>query len=72
MMFFRSATPGYYVLVQQKGTISHGGIRPSCWINAFPAGGLVLVPDATAYCRYSDLNQEAWITLHSLGPAREK
>lgn len=62
LMVFRSATLGYYDLVLQKGTIDYGGIRPGCWINAIPAGGLVLVPDATSGCQCSYLNQ-AWIAL---------
>ncbi|HYT93633.1 MAG TPA: hypothetical protein VEL76_33250, partial [Gemmataceae bacterium] len=62
LMVFRSATLGYYDLERQKGTIDYGGIRPGCWINAIPAGGLVLVPDATSGCQCSYLNQ-AWIAL---------
>jgi hypothetical protein len=46
---------------------NYGGIRPGCWINAIPAGGLVLVPDASSGCRCSYLNQ-AWI---ALSPASE-
>jgi outer membrane protein assembly factor BamB len=65
MMLFRSATLGYYDLTERKGTISYGGIRPGCWINAIPAGGVVLVPDASAACQCSYLNQ-AWIALAPL------
>ena len=32
-------------LTRDAGTENYGGIRPSCWINAIPASGLVLVPD---------------------------
>ncbi len=71
LMLFRSATLGYYDVVNQKGTISYGGIRPGCWINAIPAGGVVLVPDASAACQCSYLNQ-AWIALHPLEPAPKK
>lgn len=66
LMVFRSATLGYYDLDRQKGTIDYGGIRPGCWINAIPAGGLVLVPDATSGCQCSYLNQ-AWIALQPPG-----
>jgi hypothetical protein len=62
-MLFRSATLGYYDLVEKKGTTDYGGIRPGCWINAIPAGGVVLVPDGTASCKCSYLNQ-AWIALY--------
>jgi outer membrane protein assembly factor BamB len=65
LMLFRSATLGYYDLVEQKGTTDYGGIRPGCWINAIPAGGVVLVPDGTASCKCSYLNQ-AWIALYPL------
>jgi outer membrane protein assembly factor BamB/ubiquinone/menaquinone biosynthesis C-methylase UbiE len=65
MMLFRSATLAYYDLLSPKGVIDYGGIRPGCWINAIPAGGIVMVPDATAGCQCSYLNQ-AWIALHPL------
>ena len=65
LMVFRSATLGYYDLLSPKGVIDYGGIRPGCWINAIPAGGIVMVPDATAGCQCSYLNQ-AWIALHPL------
>ena len=66
MMVFRSATLGYFEF--GRGRLeNYGGIRPGCWINAIPAGGLVLVPDASSGCRCSYLNQ-AWI---ALSPASE-
>jgi len=52
-LFFRSFTLGYYDLVGDFGTIHFGGQRPGCWINAIPAAGLVLVPEASAGCRCS-------------------
>lgn len=39
-----------------------GGIRPGCWINALPVGGLVLVPDAWAGCQCSYQNR-SWMAL---------
>lgn len=65
LMVFRSATLGYYDLLSPKGVIDYGGMRPGCWINAIPAGGLVLVPDATSGCQCSYLNQ-SWIVLQPL------
>lgn len=65
LMVFRSATLGYYDLLSPKGVIDYGGLRPGCWINAIPAGGIVMVPDATAGCQCSYLNQ-AWIALHPI------
>ncbi len=56
MMFYRSGTMGYIDLQKsQEGTQDYGGIRPGCWINIIPAGGLVLMPDATARCNCSYL-----------------
>lgn len=65
LIVFHSATLGYYDLLNPKGVIDYGGLRPGCWINAIPAGGLVLVPDATSGCQCSYLNQ-AWIALQPM------
>jgi hypothetical protein len=54
-MVFRSATLGYLDLSGDYGTENYGGIRPGCWINVLPAGGLVLMPDATDRCTCSYL-----------------
>jgi outer membrane protein assembly factor BamB len=59
---YRSATMGYHDFSSAEATSSYGGIRLGCWINAIPAGGLVLAPDATTGCTCSYLNQ-AWIAL---------
>lgn len=61
-LVYRSATLGYYDLSGTRKTTDYGGIRPGCWINALPAGGLALLPDATAGCECSYLNK-AWIAL---------
>ncbi|OGV70861.1 MAG: hypothetical protein A3K19_08040 [Lentisphaerae bacterium RIFOXYB12_FULL_65_16] len=50
LMTYRSGTLGYTDLTCDVGTENYGGIRLGCWINALPAGGLVLVPDATDRC----------------------
>ncbi len=55
LLVFRSATLGYVDLTSDRGTENYGGIRPGCWINAIPAGGMVLMPDATDRCRCSYL-----------------
>jgi len=49
-MFFRSFCLGYYDLVADAGTMHFGGQRPGCWVNAVPANGLLLVPEASAGC----------------------
>jgi outer membrane protein assembly factor BamB len=63
MLFYRSATVGYYCFENQEaGTQNYGGIRPGCWINVIPSGGLVLMPDATNRCDCSYLIK-SWIAL---------
>lgn len=62
LMLFRSATLGYLDLTRGSGTENYGGIRPSCWINAIPAGGMALVPDGSSKCRCS-YQMKAWFAL---------
>lgn len=62
LLLFRSGTLGYYDSTRAAGTENYGGLRPGCWINALPAGGLVLVPDASAGCRCSYQNR-SWVAL---------
>jgi len=57
MLVFRSATLGYVDLGGNRRTENYGGIRPGCWVNAIPAGGLVLLADAASWCTCSYLNQ---------------
>jgi outer membrane protein assembly factor BamB len=66
LFVFRSATLGYFDLTKNVETEDYGGIRPGCWINAIPAGGLVFAPDASAGCKCSYLNQ-SWIALQNTG-----
>jgi outer membrane protein assembly factor BamB len=62
MLLFRSATLGYLDLTRGSGVENFGGIRPGCWINSLPVGGLVLVPDASAGCQCSYQNR-SWMAL---------
>ncbi len=62
LLVFRSATLGYYNIGQDSKVRNFGGMRPGCWINALPVGGMVVVPDASAGCRCSYLNR-SWIAL---------
>lgn len=66
-LVYRSATLGYFDLQRNEKTANYGGARPGCWVNAIPAGGLVLVPDASAGCVCSYLNQ-AWFALEPASP----
>lgn len=66
LMVYRSATLGYFDLTRNEENEDYGGIRPGCWINVIPAGGLVFAPDGSAGCSCSYLNQ-SWIALQSYG-----
>jgi outer membrane protein assembly factor BamB len=66
LMLFRSATLGLRDLSRSEKTENWGGIRPSCWINAIPANGLVLVPDGSAKCVCS-YQMRAWFALQPEG-----
>jgi len=77
MLFFRSGTVGYASLDAPRANKSRittreihnfGGIRPGCYINIVPAGGIVLIPDSSSSCSCSYFNQ-CWIALQ---PARKK
>lgn len=60
LLLFRSATFSYYDFQRNIGVENFGGVRPGCWINALPVGGIVLLPDASAGCRCSYQNR-AWM-----------
>jgi hypothetical protein len=50
MLFFRSGYTGFYDLNADVGAQHFAGHRLGCWINAIPANGLVLIPEAGAGC----------------------
>ncbi|HID22423.1 MAG TPA: hypothetical protein EYP14_08480, partial [Planctomycetaceae bacterium] len=64
MLLFRSATLGYWDLRRPDSLQNFGGVRPGCWINAVPAGGIVLVPEGSSKCVCS-YQMQAWIALIS-------
>jgi outer membrane protein assembly factor BamB len=66
LLVYRSATLGYTDLADNHGNENYGGIRPGCWINTLPVGGLVLMPDATDRCTCSYLIKSS-IALEPLG-----
>jgi len=79
-LFFRSWNLGYYDLVRDQGTMHFGAQRPGCWINFIPAGGLLLMPEASAGCMCAFPNmctvvfrpserQKAWGVFSAEGPA---
>ncbi|MGV3485033.1 MAG: PQQ-binding-like beta-propeller repeat protein, partial [Planctomycetaceae bacterium] len=50
MLLFRSGDTAFYDLEAQSGTRHFAGHRLGCWINAIPASGLVMIPEASAGC----------------------
>jgi outer membrane protein assembly factor BamB len=50
MLLFRSGDTAFYDLQQDAGTRHFSGHRLGCWINAIPAAGLVMIPEASAGC----------------------
>jgi outer membrane protein assembly factor BamB len=66
LFVYRSATLGYFDLKGDQKNADFGGMRPGCWINAIPAGGLVLVPDGSAGCACSYQNR-TWVALRTRG-----
>jgi hypothetical protein len=65
-MLFRSGTLGYFNLADSDEVQYFGGVRPGCWINVIPAGGIVLAPNGSTGCACNYLN-ESWFALQ---PAR--
>jgi len=50
MLLFRSGDTAFYDLQSESGTRHFAGHRLGCWINAIPASGLVMIPEASAGC----------------------
>jgi outer membrane protein assembly factor BamB len=50
MLMFRSGSTGFFDLDADAGTRHFAGHRLGCWINAIPANGLVMIPEASAGC----------------------
>jgi outer membrane protein assembly factor BamB len=53
ILTFRAGSLGYVDLRSPEESDNYGGARPGCWINAIPAGGLVLMPDYSDNCSCS-------------------
>ncbi len=49
-MFMRSGSLGMYDMATDTGMHWLGQTRPGCWINTLPAGGIVLMPEASSSC----------------------
>ncbi|MEO2032233.1 MAG: PQQ-binding-like beta-propeller repeat protein [Planctomycetaceae bacterium] len=50
MIMFRSGFTGFMDLKQDAGVRHFAGHRLGCWINAIPANGLVMIPEASVGC----------------------
>jgi outer membrane protein assembly factor BamB len=48
--FSRYDNPWMFDLKTGSHTVLDATIRPGCWINVIPAGGLILIPEASAGC----------------------
>ncbi|MBI5395433.1 MAG: hypothetical protein HZA91_09085, partial [Verrucomicrobia bacterium] len=48
--FSRYDQPWMFDLKSGEHTVLTTAIRPGCWINIIPAGGLILIPEASAGC----------------------
>jgi len=49
-LYFRAGNPASCDLLTGKVTPVSRASRPGCWINMIPAGGLLLIPEASAGC----------------------
>jgi outer membrane protein assembly factor BamB len=49
-LFFRAGNPTMCDLVSGEKTRLTHVTRPGCWINIIPAGGLILIPEASSGC----------------------
>ena len=50
LMFMRSGSLGIYDMAEETGMHWLGQVRPSCWINTLPTGGIVLMPEGSSSC----------------------
>ena len=50
MLLFRSGDTAFYDLNEDVGIKHFAGHRLGCWVNAIPANGLVMIPEASAGC----------------------
>jgi len=65
LIMYRTGTMSYYDFLRDEGASDVGGIRPHCFINVLPAGGIVVAPDNLAGCTCSYL-QRTSIALRTL------
>ena len=51
--FFRGNNPTIFDIETKKHEYLTNSTRPGCWINIIPAGGLILMPEASSGCTCS-------------------
>jgi len=49
-LFYRSGAAGMVDIRTDSGIQWLGQVRPSCWINMIPAGGMLLIPEGASGC----------------------
>ncbi len=67
--FFRQSNPTLFDLSTNKFAKVTSCTRPGCWINMIPAGGLLLIPEASSgcTCNYSVQTSLAFIPMQRKG-----
>jgi len=65
-VFARGSNPFMYGLPDTKGTRLTSETRPGCWINIFPVGGLVMIPESSSGCS-CDFPIQATMAFQPLG-----
>lgn len=77
-LFYRSTYQGMNDIQADAGPSTWTGIRPGCWINMVPAGGVLLVPEGSSGCTcpfplqtsvayYPTQRKENWSAFQSQG-----
>jgi outer membrane protein assembly factor BamB len=70
MLLFRSGDTAFYDLNADVGAQHFAGHRLGCWINAIPANGLVMIPEASAGC-VCQFSIASTIVMEPRAPRRE-
>jgi len=50
LLMYRTSTLTYFDLLRDEGMMNFAGIRPGCFINIIPVGGMVLMPQSWSGC----------------------
>lgn len=69
--FFRKSNPTMFDLASNQYSKVTTSTRPGCWINMIPAGGLLLIPEASSGCTCNYAVQTSLAFLPVVGGERE-